>query len=195
MSVPSGAVPAQRCRPTAVGWGRHECARNRLAGRPASRRAQPPAAPGGAARGLAAAYRRRRGVGQDGRPDPADRLFAGRPRRRRRAGTGHHVHQQGGVRDARAGEKPDWRPGWVLYVGVDVPLHLRADPAQPGLAAARAELQLLDLRRRRLPAAATDDRQGHGPGHQAVLAAVAGQRHLEPQERADRARAGGGRGV
>ena len=75
-------------------------------------------------------------------------------------------------------------------VGVDVPLHLRADPAQPGVAAARPELQLLDLRRRRLAAAAADDRQGHGPGHQAVLAAAAGQRHLQPQERADRPGAG-----
>ena len=84
------------------------------------------------------------------------------------------------------------RPG---DVGVDVPLHLRADPAQPGVAAAGAELQLLDLRRRRLAPAAADDRQGHGPGHQAVLAAVAGQRDLEPQERADRAGAGRGRGV
>ena len=37
---------------------------------------------------------------------------------------------------------------------------LCAHPAQPGLAAARAELELLDLRRRRLPAPADDDRQG-----------------------------------
>ena len=164
------------------------------AGRPASRRAQPPAAPGGAARGLAAAHRRRRGVGQDGRAHPADRLPAGRPRRRRRAGAGHHVHQQGRRRDARAGGAAG-RPAGPVDVGVDVPLDLRAHPAQPGVAAAGAELQLLDLRRRRLAAAAADDRQGHGPGHQAVLAAVAGQRDLEPQERADRARAGRGRGV
>ena len=87
------------------------------------------------------------------------------------------------------------RPARPLHVGVDVPLHLRADPAQPGLAAARPELQLLDLRRRRLAAAAADDRQGHGPGHQAVLAAAAGQRDLQPEERADRPGAGGGRRV
>ena len=80
-------------------------------------------------------------------------------------------------------------------VGVDVPLHVRADPAQPGVAAAGPELELLDLRRRRLAAAAADDRQGHGAGHQAVLAAAAGQRHLQPQERADRSRAGRRRGV
>ena len=85
------------------------------------------------------------------------------------------------------------RSAGPVDVGVDVPLHLRADPAQPGLAAAGAELQLLDLRRRRLAAAAADDRQGHGAGHQAVLAAAAGQRDLQPQERADRPRAGGGR--
>ena len=66
-------------------------------------------------------------------------------------------------------------PARPVDVGVDVPLHLRADPAQPGVAAAGAELQLLDLRRRRLTPAADDDRQGHGAGHQAVLAAAAGQ--------------------
>ncbi len=86
-------------------------------------------------------------------------------------------------------------PARAQHVGVDVPLHLRADPAQPGLAAAGAELQLLDLRRRRLAPPAADDRQGHGPGHQAVLAAAAGQRHLQPEERADRPRTGGRRGL
>ncbi len=86
-------------------------------------------------------------------------------------------------------------PGRTFDVGVDVSLHLCAHPAQPGFAAARAELQLLDLRRRRLAAAAADDRQGHGPGHQAVLAAAVGQRDLEPEERADRSGAGDGRPV
>ncbi len=86
-------------------------------------------------------------------------------------------------------------PGRTFDVGVDVPLHLRAHPAQPGFAAARAELELLDLRRRRLATAADDDRQGHGPGHQAVLAAAAGQWDLEPEERADRPGAGDGRPV
>ena len=46
-----------------------------------------------------------------------------------------------------------------LDVGVDVPLDLRADPARRGVAARRAELDLLDLRRRRLAAAAADGRQ------------------------------------
>ncbi len=106
------------------------------------------------------------------------------------SGAGHHLHQQGRRRDARA-RGATGRPAGAVHVGVDVPLHLCADPAKPGLAAARAELQLLDLRRRRFAAAAADDRQGHGAGHQAVLAAVAGQRDLQPQERADRSRAGG----
>ena len=48
------------------------------------------------------------------------------------------------------------------------------------------QLQLLHLRRRRFATPAADDRQGHGAGHQAVLAAAAGQRHLQPEERADR---------
>ena len=76
------------------------------------------------------------------------------------------------------------RAARAVHVGLDVPLHLCANPAQPGVAAARAELQLLDLRRRRLAATADDDRQGHGSGHQAVLAATAGQLDLEPEERA-----------
>ena len=84
-------------------------------------------------------------------------------------------------------------PAGPHHVGVDVPLHLRADPAQPGLAAARAELQLLDLRRRRLPPAAADDRPGHGHRRQAVLAAAAGHLDLQPQERTDQPRAGGRR--
>ena len=76
------------------------------------------------------------------------------------------------------------------HVGIDVPLDVRADPAQPGVAAAGPELELLQLRRRRFPPPAADDRQGHGARHQEVLAAAALQQHLQPQERADRAPAG-----
>ncbi len=53
----------------------------------------------------------------------------------------------------------------------------------PGL-----QLQLLHLRRRRLAPPAADDRQGHGPRRQALLAAPAGQRDLQPQERAHHTR-------
>ena len=186
-----------RCRFTAVSWGRHEFARDRSESserRSPPRRPEPATAQGGAARGLALADRRGRRVRQDGGADAADRLPAGRPRRRRGPGAGHHVHQQGRRRDART-RGAAGRPAGAVDVGVDVPLHLRADPAQPGVVAAGAELQLLDLRRRRLAAAAADDRQGHGAGHQAVLAAVAGQRDLQPEERADRPRAGGVRRI
>ena len=156
--------------------------------------AQPTAAQGGAARRLAAADRRGRGLRQDRGAHPPHRLPAGRARRGRRAGPGHHLHQQGRRGDARARGPPDRPPGPV-HVGVDVPLHVRPDSAQSGLPAARPQLELLDLRLRRLAAPADDDRQGHGPRHQAVLAATAGERHLQPEERAHRSRQGHVRGV
>jgi len=52
---------------------------------------------------------------------------------------------------------------WFVFC-VDVFIHLRADPPQSGLRYdAGVELQLLDIRRRRLPSVLiADDRQGHG---------------------------------
>ena len=115
---------------------------------------------------------------------------------------GHHLHQQGGQRDARAGRRPGGPP-LAGHVGHDLPLGLRADPARRGRAAG-LHAQVHDLRRGRLGAAGQELQRGAGrrpqalsaPGHQAPdlrrQEPAAGRRGLPPEGRlvlrADRGR-------
>ena len=70
-------------------------------------------------------------------------------------------------------------------VGHDLPLGLRADPAPRGRQG-RAQVDLLDLRRRRQPAAHGDGHARPRPRPEALPAAVVQPPGLQPQERAGR---------
>ena len=139
-------------------------------------------------RGPAPARGRRRRVGQDQGPHPAHRLdrlpAQGTPRLDPR----DHLHQQGGGRDEGAGRGAG-RPPRAVDVGQHLPLRLRAHPAQ-GDRQARLQVQLHDLRRRRLQAADDDGDQRPRPRP----ASLPGRRRpalgLVPQERAARPRGG-----
>ena len=92
------------------------------------------------------------GSGQDPGADPPDRLADLRAQGPPRLDPGDHLHQQGRRRDEGAGRGPG-RPAGPDHVGLDVPLRLRADPAQGDRASFGLQVELLDLRRRRLQAA------------------------------------------
>ena len=134
------------------------------------------------ARRRAAARRRRRRVRQDPGADPPDRLADLRARRPPRLDPGDHLHQQGRRGDARAGRGPRRPPG-PDHVGLDVPLRLRAHPAQ-GDRALRLQVGVLDLRRRRLQAADDAGLPRPRAGPQALPAARGPQLGVEPEERA-----------
>ena len=74
-------------------------------------------------------------------------------------------------------------------MGLDVPLLLRADPAQ-GDRQVRLQVQLLDLRRRRPEAPDDAGLQGPRPRPEALPAQRAAELGLRPQERAARRRGG-----
>ena len=93
---------------------------------------QPAPARGGRARGVAAADRRGRGVGQDQGAHPPHRLAAGRARRAPRRDHVDHLHQQGRGRDEGAGRRAGRAPR-QRDVGVHVPLDVRAHPAARGV--------------------------------------------------------------
>ena len=80
--------------------------------------------------GRPAADRGRGRLGQDPGPDPADRPPHRHGRRRALADPGHHLHQQGGRRDAPAGGRPG-RPAGPAHVGVHLPLGLCPHPPGP----------------------------------------------------------------
>ena len=107
----------------------------------------------------------------------------GRPGRPARPGPGDHLHQQGRRRDERAGRGPR-RPAGAGDVGVDVPLRVRAHPAPRGRQG-RHELVVLDLRRRRLPAADDDGPARPRPRPQALPRGPSPPGE-QPQERARR---------
>ena len=98
-------------------------------GRRAARRPQRAAAGRGRARRRAAARRRRRRLRQDPRADPPDRVADHRAQGPPRLDPGDHLHQQGRGRDEGAGRGPG-RQARPDHVGLDVPLRVRADPAQ-----------------------------------------------------------------
>ena len=77
------------------------------------------------------------------------------------------------------------RPARQGDVGHDLPQRLRAHPAPRGRQG-RAALDLLDLRRRRLPAADVDGPPRHGPRPQALQPALVQPPGVQPQERAGR---------
>ena len=101
-----------------------------------------------------------------------------------RPGPGDHLHQQGRRRDARAGRRAG-RAAGQGDVGDDLPLGVRADPAPRGRQG-RAQVDLLDLRRRRQPAADGDGDARPRPRPQALPAPVVQPPGLQPQERAGR---------
>ena len=76
---------------------------------------------------------------------------------------GHHVHQQGGRRDARALAGPG-RPAQPRHVGVHLPQHVRAHAARrcraPGIL---EELHHLRHRRPEAPIQGNHGRAGHRP--------------------------------
>ena len=86
------------------------------------------------------------------------------------------------VEDAGRQARPD-------HVGLDVPLRLRADPAQ-GDRQARLQVELLDLRRRRLQAADDAGLKDLDLDPQALPARRGPPLGLQPQERAARPRGG-----
>ena len=115
----------------------------------APRRAEPRAARGGRDDRGAAARARRRRQRQDPRAHPPHRLADRRLRHPAGGDPGGHLHQQGRRRDARAGREAARRRG-LRALALDLPLHVRADPAardRPPRPLAR----LRDLRRGRLP--------------------------------------------
>ncbi len=152
----------------------------------ARRRPQPAPASSRRASGRPAADRRRCRLRQDPRAHPSDRPPAGHRRRAARRDPRDHLHQQGGRRDARArrGCRRAAGPG---DVGLDLPLGLRADPAQ-GCRPAGPEVQLLDLRPGRQPAPGHPRLPGPGPGPEADAAPGAAQQDLRAEERAGRRR-------
>ena len=119
--------------------------------RGAARGSQRAPARGRRPRGLAAARRRRRRLGQDPGAHPPDRLADLRAQRPPRLDPRDHLHQQGRRRDARAGHRAGRRPRQD-HVGQHLPLGLRAHPAQ-GDRQVRLQVELHDLRRGRLQAA------------------------------------------
>ena len=169
------------------------CRRDRLlygGGRPCDRcpprRTQSAAARCRRARGQPAAHRGGRGLGQDPRAHPPDRLPAGRAGRGAVRDPGHHLHQQGGWGDGGPGGRPG-RPASQVHVGHDLPLRLRAHPA-PGGEALRLSLVVLHLRPGRLAAADGAYLPRARARPQAVPAEDDGRPGLEPEERADRPR-------
>ena len=106
------------------------------------------------------------GSGQDPGADPPDRLADLRAQRPPRLDPGDHLHQQGRRRDARARRGAGRSPG-PDHVGLDLPLGLRADPAQ-GDRPFRLQVVVLDLRRRRLQAADDAGLQGARPRPEAL---------------------------
>ena len=79
---------------------------------------------------------------------------------------GHHLHQQGGGRDARPGDGPGRQPR-EADVGLDLPLRLRADPAVRDRPVQPVP-DVLDLRRRGLQAADAAGRPRPQPRPEAV---------------------------
>ena len=152
----------------------------------AARGAQRAAARGGRAPGRAAARGGRRRVGQDPGADPADRLADHRAQGPPGLDPGDHLHQQGRRRDEGA-RRGAGRQARADHVGQHLPLRLRADPAQ-GDRQARLQVELLDLRRRRLQAADDAGAQGPRPRPQALPARRRPALGQQPQERAARPR-------
>ena len=138
--------------------------------------------------GRAAAGRRRRRLGQDPGADPADRLADLRAQGAPGLDPRDHVHQQGRRRDEGAGRGPRRQAG-PDHVGLDVPLRVRADPAQ-GDRQVRLQVELLDLRRRRPEAADDAGLQGPRPRPEALPAQRGAALGVQPQERAARRRGG-----
>ena len=81
-----------------------------------------------------------RRIGQDARADLPHRAPHRRPGRGAVGDPGHHVHQQGGSRDARAPRRARGSGARPRHVGVHVPQHVRAHAARrrraPGLSRA-----------------------------------------------------------
>ena len=152
--------------------------------RRAADRPQRPAARRGDPCRLAAADRRRRRLRQDPGADPPHRLPARRARRASRPDHRDHLHQQGRRRDEGAGGRAGRRPG-PADVGVDVPLGLRAHPARRARAR-RPQVDVLDLRRRRLAPADAAGGPRARPRPQALPGPRSGRPGLQPEERADR---------
>ena len=123
----------------------------------AGRRPHPAPAGRGGAPGRPAPDHRRGRLGQDPRADPPHRPPPGHGRRPAVGHPRHHLHQQGGRRDAHAGGRPG-RPARREDVGLDLPLGLPAHPAHQRRPA-RVPLRLHGLRRHRL---APPDRDDHG---------------------------------
>ena len=114
-----------------------------------------PAARRGGAPGRPAADHRRGGLGQDPGADPAHRAPAGDGGRAALGRPRHHLHQQGGRRDAHARGRPG-RSARREDVGLDLPLGLPAHPAHERRPAG-LPLRLHRLRRHRLAPPHRDD--------------------------------------
>ena len=158
-------------------------------GRP-PRGSQPATARGRGPCRFAVADSRGRRLGQDCSADASHRLSVGRTGCHPRSDPGHHVHQQGCGRDARACGS-SCRTACQRHVGLDVPLQLRADPASTGGAPARFELEFLDLRFRRFASTADDDLEGPRARHQTILRAASRYAYLQSEERTRRTGRGG----
>ncbi len=151
-----------------------------------------PARRGGAPRRTPADHRRR-GLGQDARPHPSHRPPDGDGRRTALGHSGHHLHQQGGRRDALAGGRAR-RDGGREDVGLHVPLGLPAHVAGQRRPA-RFPLELHGLRRHRF---ATVDRDDHGRARvrpEAIAVARRAGRHQPGQVGTGRLRDVQGRGA
>ena len=105
---------------------------------------------------------------------------------------GDHVHQQGRRRDEGAGRRAR-RAAGPGHVGLHVPLGVRADPAGRGQDA-RAEVDVLDLRRGRLAAADDDGLPRPRPRPEALPGPQPARPGQQPEERAGRPRGVGRQG-
>ena len=152
----------------------------------AARGAQRAAARGGRAPRRPAARGGRRRVRQDPGAHPADRLADHRAQGAPGLDPGDHLHQQGRRRDEGT-RRGAGRQARADHVGQHLPLGLRADPAQ-GDRQAGLQVELLDLRRRRLQAADDARPQGPRPRPQALPARRRPALGQQPQERPARPR-------
>ena len=122
-------------------------------------------------------------LGQDPGAHPPHRVADRRAQGSPGLDPGDHLHQQGRRRDEGAGRGPS-REACPDDVGLDLPLRVRADPAQ-GDRQAGLQVELLDLRRRRLQAADDPGLPGPRSRPEAVPAAGGAQLGLQRQERAE----------
>ena len=126
---------------------------------------------------------RRRRFGQDARAHVPHRAPRRRPAREPCRDTRHHLHQQGGRRDARAAGRPV-RAERALDVGAHLPRDVRAHAAR-GWRPARLHAQLHHLRPGRLQAPAQGGHARARDRRQALSGQRRRQPHLHGQERAD----------